>query len=110
MDHLKRILFGHFNKQLTRQNSKGVGFVIMPAHVHAVVWFPETGQLSNFIQGWKRTFSYAIVSDTTLCSPAKTRVVFLDSMISVAPDFGCSYAVESNLSRILSISSQLSSR
>jgi putative transposase len=60
MDHPKRILLGHFNNQLTQQNAKCVGLVIMTDHVHAVVWFPETGQLSKFMQGWKRTSSYAI--------------------------------------------------
>lgn len=60
MDHPKRILLGHFNKQLTKQSTKCVGFVIMPNHVHAVVWFPETGQLSKFMQGWKRSSSDAI--------------------------------------------------
>ena len=32
----------------------------MPDHVHAIVWFPETGQLSQFMHGWKRRSSYAI--------------------------------------------------
>ena len=32
----------------------------MPNHVHAIVWFPETGQLSRFMHGWKRRSSYEI--------------------------------------------------
>jgi len=29
------------------------GFVVMPDHVHATVWFPQPGQLSSFMQNWK---------------------------------------------------------
>jgi putative transposase len=28
--------------------------MVMPDHVHALVWFPETGQLSACMQSWKR--------------------------------------------------------
>lgn len=40
--------------------AKCVGFVIMPDHVHAMVWLPNTGQLSRFMHGWKRISSYRI--------------------------------------------------
>lgn len=29
------------------------GFVVMPDHVHAIVWFPEVDRLSSFMQVWK---------------------------------------------------------
>lgn len=32
----------------------------MPNHVHAIVWFPECGQLSRFVHEWKRRSSYHI--------------------------------------------------
>ncbi|MBN2292522.1 MAG: transposase [Pirellulales bacterium] len=32
----------------------------MPDHVHAIVWFPQTGQLSVFMQQWKRLTSHHI--------------------------------------------------
>lgn len=32
----------------------------MPNHVHAMIWFPETGQLSKFMQAWKRKSSFHI--------------------------------------------------
>ena len=32
----------------------------MPDHVHALVWFSETGQLSRFMHGWKRKSSFRI--------------------------------------------------
>ena len=49
-DHPKRILLGQLNEQLDRQQATCVGFVVMPDHVHLMVWFPETGQLSRFMQ------------------------------------------------------------
>ncbi|MCA9078868.1 MAG: transposase [Planctomycetaceae bacterium] len=59
-DHPKRILLGQLNEQLDRQQATCVGFVVMPDHVHLMVWFPETGQLSRFMHSWKRTSSYRI--------------------------------------------------
>ena len=32
----------------------------MPDHVHAIVWFPIPGQLSLFMQPWKRLISHDI--------------------------------------------------
>ncbi len=47
-------------EELRRRAAKCVGFVLMPEHVHAIVWFPETGQLSSFMHGWKRKSSFHI--------------------------------------------------
>ncbi len=33
------------------------GYVIMPDHVHAIVWFSESGVLSLFMKSWKQTTS-----------------------------------------------------
>jgi putative transposase len=33
------------------------GFVVMPNHVHAIVWFRAAGMLSAFMKGWKQTTS-----------------------------------------------------
>ncbi len=57
-DRPKRILLGVLNEQLKIQSASCIGFVIMPNHVHAIVWFPESGQLSKFMQGWKRKSSF----------------------------------------------------
>lgn len=59
-DATKRIVLGVLNDQLTRESAKCVGFVVMPDHVHALIWLPETGRLSNFMLGWKRVSSYRI--------------------------------------------------
>ena len=59
-DHPKRLLLGELNGQLKRQSAKCVGFVIMPEHVHAIIWFPVPDQLSRFLHGWKRLSSYRI--------------------------------------------------
>ena len=56
-DRAKRILLGILNSQLAMQNASCVGFVIMPDHVHAIVWFPEPTQLSYFLKQWKQRSS-----------------------------------------------------
>ena len=60
LDHPKRILLGALNQQLKLQSASCVGFVIMPDHVHAIIWFPQSGQLSKFMQGWKQKSSFNI--------------------------------------------------
>ncbi len=52
-DQPKRILLGILNDQLQRRQATCVGFVVMPDHVHAIVWVPERGQLSHFVHEWK---------------------------------------------------------
>ncbi len=59
-DHPKRIVLGVLNSLLTQTGSRCVGFVLMPDHVHAIVWFPQPGQLSRFVKEWKRQSSLSI--------------------------------------------------
>src|SRR3954470_24799664 len=33
------------------------GFVVMPNHVHAILWFRAVNSLSNFMKSWKQTTS-----------------------------------------------------
>ncbi len=60
LDHPRRILLGVLNQQLRQQDARCLGFVVMPDHVHLMVWFPESGQLSNFMHGLKRKSSFHI--------------------------------------------------
>ena len=59
-DHPKRILLGVLNEELENHSAKCVGFVIMPDHVHALVWFSQTDKLSGFMHAWKRKSSFHI--------------------------------------------------
>jgi putative transposase len=59
-DTAKRVVLGVLNSQLASRKAHCVGFVVMPNHVHAIVWFPVTGQLSVFMQQWKRLTSFQI--------------------------------------------------
>jgi putative transposase len=59
-DRAKRVVLGVLNSQLAARKASCVGFVVMPDHVHAIVWFPVAGQLSIFIQQWKRLSSHHI--------------------------------------------------
>ena len=55
-----QIVIGQMGSRLATQNGICLGFVIMPDHVHAMIWFPEIGQLSPFMNKWKEQSSKTI--------------------------------------------------
>ncbi len=57
---LKKIVTGVLNHQLTKQAGNCAGFVVMPNHIHAVLWFPVPDQLRHFIKQWKQISSFRI--------------------------------------------------
>jgi putative transposase len=59
-DRAKRIIIGHLGSRLARYDGLCIGFVIMPDHVHALVWFPKTRQLSPFMNKWKDQSSSSV--------------------------------------------------
>ncbi|MDA0810441.1 MAG: transposase [Planctomycetota bacterium] len=59
-DHAKRVVIGHLGSKLAGRHGLCLGFVIMPDHVHALVWFPEVRQLSRFMNEWKGQSSSAL--------------------------------------------------
>ena len=59
-DRAKRVVLGLLNSQLASRKASCVGFLVMPDHVHAIVWFPTAGELSVFVQQWKRLSSHRI--------------------------------------------------
>jgi putative transposase len=59
-DQAKRIVIGQLGSRLAKRGGICTGFVIMPDHVHALLWFPETGQLSPFMNKWKDQSSHEI--------------------------------------------------
>jgi putative transposase len=60
LDWPKRIVLGVLNHQLEAMRACCVGFVVMPNHLHALVWLPDPNELRRFIHGWKRMSSYRI--------------------------------------------------
>jgi putative transposase len=56
----KRIVIGTLGSRLAGQDGICIGFVVMPDHVHALIWFPEVGQLSAFMNKWKELTSKSI--------------------------------------------------
>jgi len=54
------IVVSFLSSQLRRRGGRCLGFVIMPDHVHAAIWFAEPGKLSTFMQQWKRRASLEI--------------------------------------------------
>jgi putative transposase len=53
-------VLGVLNSQLSMQEGRCVGFVVMPDHVHAIVWFPEADQIGHFMKQWKQRSSVQI--------------------------------------------------
>ena len=52
-DRAKRIVIGTLGTRLTKHDAKCIGFVVMPDHVHAMIWFDRPNQLSMFMNKWK---------------------------------------------------------
>ncbi len=59
-DRARKVVLGVLNSQLGRQGGRCVGFVVMPDHVHAIVWFPKHAQISHFMKQWKQRSSVLI--------------------------------------------------
>jgi putative transposase len=51
---------GVLNSELAKQQGRCAGFVVMPDHVHAMVWFPAHNQISQFVKQWKQRTSIQI--------------------------------------------------
>jgi len=49
----RQVVMGVLAEELKKHAGACCGFVIMPDHVHATVWFPQAGRLSGFMQTWK---------------------------------------------------------
>lgn len=47
LEHPKRIVLGVLNHLLDSLDSKCVGFVLMPDHVHALLWLPQPANLTQ---------------------------------------------------------------
>lgn len=60
LDQPKRIVLGVLNRQLEQMQGKCIGFVIMPDHVHALLWLPDSKDLRRFVHGWKRMSRFEI--------------------------------------------------
>ncbi|MCC6491852.1 MAG: hypothetical protein IT424_02405, partial [Pirellulales bacterium] len=49
LDQPKRLTLGVLNRQLQAMSARCVGFVLMPDHVHALIWLPEPRELVRFL-------------------------------------------------------------
>ena len=59
-DRPKQIVLEILASQLDRTQGRCLGFVIMPDHVHTVLWFSRPAQVSGFMKGWKQRSSFRI--------------------------------------------------
>lgn len=60
LEEPKRIVLKVLNRQLLAMHAKCAGYVVMPDHVHALVWLQKAGGLRRFLHGWKRMSSFEI--------------------------------------------------
>jgi putative transposase len=56
----KRMVLGGLNAVLEKRQGECVDFVVMPDHVHAILWFGAIGRISGFMHDWKRETSHHI--------------------------------------------------
>ena len=50
---LNQLTIGMLADELGKFDGTCCGFVVMPDHVRATVWFPQPERLSSFMQNWK---------------------------------------------------------
>jgi putative transposase len=60
LDHPNRIVLGVLNHLLEAMAGKCVGFVVMPDHLHALLWLPDPREIGRLLHGWKRMSSFRI--------------------------------------------------
>jgi putative transposase len=56
----RQIVVEALAEQLQRLDGRSLGYVVMPEHVHAILWFPSIGRIGELMKQWKRTSSYRI--------------------------------------------------
>ena len=59
-DRTKKIVMAALDEEIRRHEGCCIGFVIMPDHVHAMIWLPESQAISSFMDRWKERSSKRI--------------------------------------------------
>jgi putative transposase len=59
-DRARAVVLEVLASQLAMQRGQCVGFVVMPDHVHTIVWFPDPDQIAPFMKQWKQRSSIKI--------------------------------------------------
>jgi putative transposase len=59
-DRAKEIVASRLAAELPAHCGICIGYVIMPDHVHVIVWFPERNRLSVFLKQWKQRSSVQV--------------------------------------------------
>ena len=56
-ESLRETLLEMLTQKLSQYEGICSGYVVMPDHVHLIVWFDAPGQLSQFMKSWKQSSS-----------------------------------------------------
>jgi putative transposase len=59
-DQAKRIVIGQLGHGLAKHAGLCPGYVVMPDHVHVLLWFSRAGQLAALMDEWKGRSSQAL--------------------------------------------------
>jgi putative transposase len=76
-DQAKGVVIHFLAVQLTNQQRSCLGFVVMPDHVLALVWFGGKARLNLFTNQWKRRSSMQLKQLYRDCLPAYSATVDL---------------------------------
>ena len=68
-DQCKRIAISILASELKHNHTRCLGFVIMPDHVHALIFMMGDKTISQFMWGWKQRSSLRIGRILRECSP-----------------------------------------
>lgn len=65
-----RIVIAYLSKTAARREAHVSAFVVMPDHVHCLVWFDDDTALPDFVKVWKKMSSHYIIKHLREVSPA----------------------------------------
>jgi REP-associated tyrosine transposase len=61
-ERARRIVVSILNTELAKRDGRCFGFVVMPNHVHTLIWFSEEGHVGSFMRVWKQRTSVKLKS------------------------------------------------
>ena len=59
-DPIKLLIISELKASLSTNAGHCLGYVVMPSHVHAIVWLPESSKVSKFMNRWKSGSSHHV--------------------------------------------------
>jgi len=80
-DRCKELVVEVLASQLAQRQGLCLGFVVMPDHVHALLYFAHPEQIADFMQQWKRLSSHQIKKYLTEHAPTYWQKEYADDPV-----------------------------